>query len=847
MTCRSVPKTPAVGSFLTTGGLIAYFVWSALLGISPSVAETPDVDFGAQILPLFETHCLECHGPNRQRGGFRIDQSASVFAEADSGEIPIVAGDAESSEVIHRVIAGDDLRMPPEGPGLSDEEVDLLRVWIDGGAGWPAAADDTQDDGTTRLRVTQADREHWAFRPLKHRGPDLPPSEGDHPLDAFIRLPLAEAGLTPSPQATPAVLLRRMALDVTGLPPGRRQLDRFAAPPQSDAETKALIDTLADELLASEGFGERWARVWLDAVRYADSQGYERDKDEPHAYQYRDFVIRALNDDLPFDDFVCWQLAGDELAPENPEANAATGFLSVGPMATSAPTAPEATLKKIRFDQFDDLVGTTGQAFLGLTLACARCHDHKFDPIPTEDYYEWVSVFANVQRREAPPHPALRELEIWRQWSREALRAELLAAVDCTEDERKWLAAGPAPPSESKAAFKKHGGRIAFTDQQWRRWLSEADRKHLRELEQRARQAIVDAAWQSAAALGAVEPSAEAPPMSVLIRGDVTLPGEPVSFGLLDVLETSRTAEDYLARVRDRVPDSSGRRAALAHWLTDVDQGAGHLAARVIVNRIWQGYFGQGLVRTPNDFGAQGDKPSHPDLLDWLAAELIRGDWRMKRIHRLILTSETYRQSSRYHQRSADVDPQNRLLWRRTPKRLDAEAVRDSILAVSGQLNRNMHGPGIRPFVPESAMATRSRDSWPTDVVEGPKHWRRSVYIFVKRSVRFPMMEAFDAPDPTASCGRRIATTVPVQALTMLNNPSIRRSAKLFADRVRQTCQEGSEVDQAREAVRLALGRPATDREVRQSLEFLQTSDSADPLADLCHALLTLNEFIYVP
>lgn len=799
-------------------------------------------DFIADVKPIFTRHCSQCHGGEKQRGGLRFDSRDSAFSEGDSGEVPIIAGKPEQSELLRRVLSDDDGEwMPPEGPRLSESEIDILTRWIEEGSHWPESVRGSSG-ASSEMRVTDDDRAFWSFQRLKNVS--VPESGSDwsrNPIDAFVWNRMQLNGLTPNPVASSLALQRRMYFDVVGLPPGEQTVvTANASADHFDA------DALVDSLLASDHFGERWARHWLDVARYADSNGYENDLDRPYAYQYRDFVIRAFNNDLPFKDFVQWQIAGDELESGNPAAVAATGFLAAGPLNRSAATAPDEVLQGIRYDELDDIVSTTSQAFLGLTLGCARCHDHKFDAIPTRDYYRMVAAFASSTRQESSLIRAQRNLDLWRKASMRKLLLEKISALDCTADEAKWLAAGPRNPAESKAAFKKYGKAIEFDEDDWRAWLPTRDRQELERLETAAKAEPAPRDWTLAPAVLVTELSSQPTEVRLLRRGDVGLPAEVTPPGFFTVLTRDRSFDDYhaLAVSGDTELSSTRHRAALAMWLTDVEHGAGALTARVIVNRIWHHYFGTGLVDTPNDFGVQGSRPSHPDLLEWLAGELVRNRWNLKSIHRLILQSNTYRQSSRPNG-SSSIDPTNRWLSRRRSKRLDSEATRDAILAASGRLNRKLHGPAIRPFIPTAAMATRSRDKWPTGVEEGPEHWRRSLYIFVKRSIRFPMMETFDAPAPTASCGRRVPTTVAVQALTLLNNPSIRGAARDFAESVKE--RVGKEpADQVASAFIRSLGRLPTKAESHQAVQFLDTDESDNALADLCHALLMCNEFVYI-
>ena len=797
-------------------------------------------DFVRNVQPILARHCSKCHGAEKQRGGFRLDHRQSAFSPADSGDAPIVAGRPNESELLKRIVSENDGEwMPPDGPRLSNLEIDTLTRWIVEGADWPESANTIQT--SAELTVTDEDRQFWSFQPLQATvAPNLDSNWVRNPIDAFVLRAIHDNGFRPQEPASSLSLQRRMYFDVIGLPPSDAQVTATETNEAFDA------DALAESLLESDHFGERWARHWLDVARYADSNGYENDLDRPHAYQYRDFVIRAFNDDLPFDEFARWQVAGDELAPDKPSAVAATGFLAAGPLNRSAATAPDEVLQGIRYDELDDIVSTTSQAFLGLTLGCARCHDHKFDAIPTRDYYAMVAAFATSTRQDSSLIRAERELDLWRKRSKHELLLDKIAASGCTDDEAKWLAAGPGNPAESKQAFKKYGEAIAFDDQQWRDWLTDKDRQHLRRLEAAANASEDESEWARQPAVLVTDIGNAPVEVRLLKRGDVGLPTEVTPPGFFTVLTGRRSFADYHSMALTRIDGtkSSGNRSAFALWLTDAEDGAGALAARVIVNRIWHHYFGAGLVATPNDFGVQGSRPSHPEMLEWLAAELIRNDWKLKSIHRLILRSNTYRQSSQRNE-SSELDPTNRWLSFRKPMRLDSEATRDAILTVSGRLNRKLHGPAIRPFIPTSAMATRSRDKWPIDITEGPEHWRRSLYIFVKRSIRFPMMETFDAPDPTASCGRRVPTTVAVQALTLLNNPSIRGAARDFAASIHSRV-EGDARTKVESAFRRSLGRPPTESETQRSVEFLATSEGDNPLADLCHALLMSNEFVYV-
>ena len=612
--------------------------------------------------------------------------------------------------------------------------------------------------------VTDADRRFWSFRSL---GNPIPPAVAEggwcrNVIDRFILAKLSAKGLAPTEPASKQRLIRRVYFDLIGLPPTPRELDAVLKDESPD-----WYEKLVDRLLGSGHFGERWGRHWLDVARYADSEGYEADADRPGSFHYRDFVIRAFNQDLPYDTFVKWQLAGDEYQPEDPMALAATGFLAVGPVSVSKNNegTPQ-ELAQYRADEIDDMVSTTGAAFLGMTVACARCHDHKYDPIPTRDYYRLAAAFNSTQRV---------------------------------------------------------GGRFRSDEKHDAKELEEALREPLR----------------------ISEVGAEPVTSYLLARGDPSHKLEEVRLGFLSVLEPGGNPERWTDHPRPSGAKTTFHRTALAEWMTDVDHGAGALLARVIVNRLWQHHFGLGLVATPSDLGTQGDRPTHPELLDWLASELIRQHWRLKPIHRLMLTSAAYMQDTTFDPDKAKVDPDDKLLWRRRPMRLEAEALRDAILATSRKLELAMFGPAIKPAVPPEAQAGRNKDFVPRPQDDGPEQWRRSIYLFTKRSAPTPMFDVFDAPNPNQSCARRAQSTVSTQALILMDSAFVRRQAGYFADRV--IAEAGPQAsDRVRLAYRLALSRVPTPRETESALRFLRPDDDRDAMVNFCHVLLTLNEFAYV-
>lgn len=656
--------------------------------------------------------------------------------------------------------------------------------------------------------------QHWVFQPL-HRPPlptllSSPLRKGGqrgvikNPLDAFILAALEKKGLTLTAPADRRTLMRRVTFDLIGLPPTPQEVEQFVNDPAPHAYEK-----LVDRLLASPHYGERWGRQWLDVARYADSDGQESDHNRPTAYHYRDFVIRALNEDMPYNTFVRWQLAGDEYEPDNPRAIAATGFLTAGTHANLDSVPMEEEKIRERYNELDDILSTTGQAFLGMTMGCARCHDHKYDPISIRDYYRMAAIFNAGDRAEVPLLP----------WTEAKKRREV---------EQAWKA--------QVEAAKKAGDAAAV----------------------KALEAQKPAPVPSALAMA--DFGAKPRESWLLERGDFHIRKEKVTLGFLSVLTHNKPASAYWASakakgVRD---DTTYQRRALADWMTDTEQGAGALLARVIVNRLWLGHFGEGLVRTVNDFGRRSDGPTHPALLEWLASELVRGGWRLKPLHRTIVLSAAYRQGTTYNPQSAKVDPENRLLWRRRPRRIESESFRDAMLAVAGTLNSEMYGPAFKPPIqPEAMLARNVQNPYPMDAKDAPETRRRTVYMFHKRVVPYPLLQVFDAPDASTSCGRRNITTVPTQALALLNDPFLRLRATEFATRI-QTEGGSDPAAQVQFAYRLALGRMPSAKELNASVRFIERQSAARrqrekgeeakrlALTDFAQVIFGLNEFIYV-
>ena len=979
--------------------------------------------------PLLKEHCLNCHGGDKTKADFDLATREGLLAGGKDG-VAVVPFDAAGSRFLKLLRHEEDPHMPDKKPQLPADVIAKLTAWINHGAPYDAPLIAGKTPPRDRSKVSEDDRKWWAFQPLAH--PPVPPG-AENPVDAFLLAKAAEKKLTLNPPADPHALIRRASFVLTGLPPSLEEVEAFAAGPNSNLNSQ--ISNLTDRLLASPHYGERWARHWLDAARFAESSGFEHDYDRPNAWHYRDFVIRALNADMPWDQFVQWQIAGDEYAPGNAEAMMATGFLGAGVFPTQI-TANE--VERVRYDAMDDMLSTTGSAMLGLTIGCARCHDHKFDPFPTQDYYRLLSTFtttvrSNVDLEVDPARNAAAKAQHKAEHDKLIAEREGWEKATLGPEFEKWLASKPAGlpssgwslavgsfVSKGGARFRKmpdgswlteganaasdvytfttslpsagaaltalklealadaslpskgpgraNNGNFAlsrirvsteatgkaakdialkpgeFTHQQNTGGLSVASslddnaqsgwavdgqigKDHaavfvfaelvqlpakvtvtlefavntshnigrprisfasgslpkLNESPAPAAIAALAPKLASPATLDSMERQAlwiwwkegqpdwqqrerkiaehagkvpktgepvlicaegydplvmhsQGPPFlketHILSRGDTNKKVTPATQSFLQVL--MRGADEK--RWQWSPPagaKSSGRRRSLANWMTDVDHGAGALMARVAVNRLWQHHFGSGLVATPNDFGKTGALPSNPELLDWLAGELIRHGWKLKPIHRLIMTSQAWRQSTAADAAKLAADPDNAFFLRAMPRRLEAEAARDTILAVSGQLDPTLYGKGT--------LDENSR--------------RRSIYFTVKRSQLVNSMVVFDAPEPLTSQGNRPVTTVAPQALFLMNSPQARAWAAALAAKV---WPAGNLEARVRDATLHALSRNPNAGELAAVLPFLEKQTAlhreashSDPekqaLTDYCQSLFGLNEFLYVP
>jgi mono/diheme cytochrome c family protein/cytochrome c553 len=883
------PGAPFVGVCLAALGI-------AVFPQPRTTAAAADVE--AEARSILTANCLKCHGPAKQKGGLRFDARAGLLGKGDSGATTVAPGRPAASELIRRVTAQDStVRMPPGQTALTAGQVETLRTWIEAGAAWPRAGAGPATAGRTELTVTDDDRRHWAFRPLTKveipatsaGRPSLALQAGNAqsrdvrtPIDRFIVAGLAAKRLMLAPEADARVLIRRVTFDLTGLPPTPDEVEAFVKAGDPDVAYTALVD----RLLASPRYGERWGRHWLDVARYADSGGYESDIDRPTAYHYRDFVIQAFNEDMPFDEFVGRQLAGDEYAPDDPSAVAATGFLTAGPSEPLMDNLLEEERLRQKYIELDDVVSTTGAALLGLTVGCARCHDHKFDPIPARDYYQLLAGLHSGSPAEVPlgsraeierasrarkewdrqRQAAETNLRKWIDGQRSALGSRLRSSkidqLPISAAEKALLRVRP-DSAKAKDLAKKHERALAVTDDEVRKAADDAARRRWDELAAELA-AIRNREPKALPTALAFKDSGRKPAASWLFRrGDFTDHTIPVELGFVTVLTRGKAAADYWkeARAGGVRADTTYQRRALAAWVTDVDRGAGPLLARVIANRVWQHHFGEGLVRTPNDFGSRGDRPSHPELLEWLAADFVAHGWKLKRLHRMILLSAAYRQGSAFDADKAKADPDNRLLGRMRPRRLEAEVLRDTLLTVSGTLNLAMYGPAFRAPIPADAMVARNlKDPYPKDIPDGPPVRRRSVYLFHKRIIPYPLLQAFDAPDAQQCTGRRDVTTVTPQALALLNDPFVRARAGEFASRLLQDAGDNP-ARWVERAYRLALGHAPTEGETSAGVGFLARQSRArsarDPkmsaadarrlaLTDYCQALFGLNELLYV-
>jgi hypothetical protein len=855
-TCRRPRSTVWVISL----GFLTLLAVASVAGRARTFAGEADRDtqssrerfFEQKVRPLLAQKCFSCHGEKKQKAGLRLDSLEAILKGGESGPA-VVPGKPGESLLVH-AINYEGPEMPPTGQ-LEPGQVDVLTRWVSAGATWPAGdrggAHATTLTGRIVAVATLADRARtlWSFQPV--RRPRVPePLEAAssgrtewprNPIDVFIQKGLREHGLAPAPEADRGVLIRRLSFDLLGLPPLPEEVDRFLA----DRDPGAY-ERLVDRLLAAPAYGQRWARHWLDLVRYAESDGYRQDAYRPDAWRYRDYVVRSFNTDKPYDRFLTEQLAGDELDPDDPELRIATGYLRLGTYEYN-----QRNVFGQWADILNDITDVTGEVFLGLSIGCARCHDHKFDPILQKDYYRLQAFFSPLlPRDDLAACRSAQWLEYqsrraaWERAAGDVLRQ--LAAVERPYRDKgaaSALAKFPdeirdilARPDEKRTPLERQIAALAYRQVRYEHDLVPTLLK-----------GRVKSQWTELQnALKRFDRLRPVAPPSVLAATDVgpvapalTIPGDPshkaVEPGFLSAFDPAPARVERPATT----PRSTGRRLALARWLSRPDQ---RLTTRVIVNRLWQYHFGRGLSATASDFGRLGDPPSHPELLDWLATEVVARGWRLKPIHRLIVTSAAYRQSSSRSETdlaaARRVDPENRLVWKRTVQRLDAEELRDAMLAASGELDLAIGGP--------SAPLTRPR---------------RTIETRVIRNAPDSLLDAFDAPDGTSPTARRSTTTTANQALLLINGAWTLARARALAGRIEQ--QKPSSIedeDRIVLAYRLAVGRTPDRDEIDLAIGFLNhqahlpqtriepASRAAEHAAfvDFCHVLLNSNEFLYV-
>jgi hypothetical protein len=789
------------------------------------------VEFAKHVEPILKKRCQGCHGAAQQMNGLRLDDPEAALRGGYSGPA-ILPGKSAESTLIHRVSSTKkEAVMPPAGEKLSLAEIGVLRAWIDQGAVWPAAA---KTNPATKPRS-----DHWAFQPI--RKPELPDVRNRiwarNGIDRFIQARLESEGILPSEEAGRAVLLRRLSLDLTGLPPTAIEMKEWMADNRPNA-----YEAWVDRLLASPHYGEKWARHWLDLARYADSDGYEKDLVRPAAWRWRHWVIDALNRDMPFDQFTIEQIAGDLLPNANVDQRVATGF------HRNTLTNREAGVDRAeaRFEQVVNRANTVGTVWLGLTVGCAQCHDHKYDPITQKEYYQLFAFFNTAEEenidaalpgemgpylRAKPEYDRKRQEileqfgvpELQAQWEEKLREAVRKPGVDVEWDFRvtevkamvdsavKILMLDPAKRSERQTRrltdyFVRSPGLIITRNPEVAAKLKEA----------RAKLEALEAEFPRVSEAPVLVEDPSYGPTHIAVRGDYRQPGIEVQPGTLGVLTPLKG---------DKVD-----RLALARWLVARENP---LVARVTVNRIWQEFFGTGLVKTSEDFGTQGEKPSHPELLDWLASEFMDRGWSLKQLHRLIVTSAAYRQSSNARPELETRDPENRLLARQSRLRLSAEAVRDSALAASGLLNPEIGGRSVRPPQPAGIAELGYANSVKWVESKGPARYRRGLYIHFQRTTPYPQLMTFDAPDSTVACSRRRTSNSPLQALNLLNDPVFFEAAQALALRVIAE-QPGEFNDRLDHMYRISLGRRPSASE-RERLRKLYEQQSAliekDPAA----------------
>jgi mono/diheme cytochrome c family protein len=806
-----------------------------------------DKFFESQVQPILKANCFACHGGEQKvKGGLHLTSREALLKGGNTG--PAVALDKPEQSLLLQALNYQEPKMPPKGK-LPQAQIDILTRWVKMGVPWPAGGTNTTAKRHGPPPVDEQAKQFWSFRPVAR--PVLPIVKDTawvrNPVDAFVLAKLEASGLKPAPPAAKGALLRRVTYDLIGLPPSPEEVKAFLADHSPDA-----YENVIDRLLASPHYGEHWARHWLDLVRYAESNSFERDGAKPNVWRYRDYVIHSFNEDKPYPQYIREQLAGDELETPTAETLIATGYYRLGQWDDEPVDRVQAL-----YDELDDIIATTGQVFLGLTVNCARCHDHKIDPFPQRDYYRLLAFFHGLQRygdrspesvAKASLRPIATAIDQGRQRQEVEVHQQKLSAV---REQMKTIedSVGPRLEGGERDDFKQEASRMAIlkkhvpdllSQETFNRYL--ALRRELRALERKKPSAMAEA-------LCVTEIGSTPRETFVLSRGNPQAKAEKVEPGFPSVLSACVSrSENTRERETQAESKTSGRRRILADWIASPENP---LTARVLINRLWQYHFGRGIVRSSSNFGYQGMPPTHPELLDWLASELVARGWKLKAMHKLLLMSSTYRMSSQPDASALAKDPENDLFWRFEPRRLAAEEVRDSILAICGNLNlQKMGGPSVYPVIPREVLAGQSQpgNGWGNSPPEDRN--RRSIYIHVKRSLAVPLLAAFDTPDPDGSCPVRFTTTQPAQALGMLNSDFSNEQAKVFAEDLQKAGAEPAA--QVRFALWRTLQREPSATEVERGVRFMQRMrkehDFApeEALRSFCLLALNLDEFFYL-
>ena len=796
-----------------------------------------------QVLPILEANCFECHGPESEiKGGLFLGNREGILEGGESG--PSVDPDALEDSLILDAINYGSYEMPPDSK-LPDEEIAILTRWVQAGALIPKDAEFERPEAhhaNPATLVTPETKNYWAFRPVAN--PAVPKVQNStwvsNPIDNFILQKLEAASLSPTSAAERQKLIRRASYDLTGLPPSIEDIEAFV-----NDESDRAFEKVIDRLLDSPQYGERWGRHWLDLVRYAETNSYERDGTKPFIWRYRDYVIRSFNEDKPYTQFIKEQLAGDEFEPPTPDSIVATGYYRLG-IWDDEPVDQKQAL----YDDLDDVLLTTSQVFLGLTMNCARCHDHKIDPLPQKDYYSFLAFFNGVKRygvrsnesvEDASIGPiAVSENDLERNEARNELDRELAEHDRKINHVNRRLQELMTPPE--KEDFQAVGVRVDIARKYAGKGLSNKLVSDYEESVQRRQEILDTRPPEIAQALLVKEVGRKPRDTFILVRGNANVEGAKVEPAFPSVLSPPEPVISTPS-----MTESSGRRTALANWIASENN---QLTARVMVNRIWQHHFGRGIVGSSNNFGNIGDKPTHPELLDWLATQFMQGGWKLKSVHKLIMLSSAYQMSSQSSEKELAADPANNLYWRFNMRRLSSEELRDSVHAANGSLNLKMGGPSIYPIIPQEVLAGQSRPGagWGNSSVE--ERARRAVYIFIKRSLVEPLMADFDFADVDSTCPVRFVTTQPTQALSLLNSEFMNRQAAVFAGFLKKEAGADSAKQVELGLTKITQRRP-TKSEIDRGVSLIDSLKKDNVPDDIalkyyCLALFNLNEFLYL-